>query len=532
LGKTAFISFVFFTVVAAIISYFKSRKSQNKTTTGFFLGNRSNGFIIIGASLFFSNISANQFIGENESVYVNNMSVIGWGVSSVLAMVVVSEFFIPIYLKTGIRTIPDFLGKRYDKDTKTLVSLVFLFSYIINLLPTVLYGGAVAFGGLLNLSGNLHISYWASIWVLVWVMGLIGSLYTILGGLKTITISDTVLSSGMLVLMIAIPYFGLRYLGNDDFMVGLRTVLSSKKEHLNAIGAEHDAVPFATLFTGMFIINLYYWGMEQYIVQQVLAGKSLKDSQKGIALAGFAKLLCPLLINVPGLIAVHLYPSLINSTEVFPLLIKDVLPPILTGLAACMLFGAAITTFNAGLNSSSTLFTLNLYRPLVEKRRNIVLTERSLLRTGRLFQISISLLAMLFAPFIVFSQGGFYEYLQKISAIFSLPIFTIIFLGFFTKKMPPAAAKIGIVFFISCYVLSQFIFNSHLHYLHCLAIIFVLTSFLMLIIGRFFPLEKAYELKMENMVDVKPWKARYFYNGLLIVLMILVFALFSKVGIA
>ncbi len=521
-----------FTVIAAIISFFNSRKGQNKTTTGFFLGNRSNGFIIIGASLFFSNISANQFIGENESVYINNMSVIGWGLSSVLAMVIVSEFFIPIYLKTGIRTIPDFLEKRYDKDTKTLVSVVFLFSYIVNLLPTVLYGGAVAFGGLLNLSGNLHISYWGSIWILVWVMGLIGSLYTILGGLKTITMSDTVLSAGMLVLMVAIPYFGLRYLGHDDFLTGLSTVLSSKKEHLNAVGSKQDAIPFATLFTGMIIINLYYWGMEQYIVQQVLAGKSLKDSQKGIALAGFAKLLCPLLINVPGLIAVHLYPSLTNTTEVFPLLVKDVLPPILTGLAACMLFGAAITTFNAGLNSSSTLFTLNLYKPFVEKRKNIVLSERSLLRTGKLFQISISLFAMLFAPFIIFSQGGFYEYLQKISAIFSLPIFTIIFLGFFTKKMPPSAAKIGILFFISCYILSQFVFKFNIHYLHCLALIFLLTSFLMLVIGKFFPLEKEYELKMENMVDIKPWKHRYLYNGFLVVLMILVFVLFSKVGIA
>lgn len=521
-----------FTVVAAVISYLKSRNSQNKTTTGFFLGNRSNGFIIIGASLFFSNISANQFIGENESVYINNMSVIGWGISSVLAMVIVSEFFIPIYLKTGIRTIPDFLEKRYDKDTKTLVSVVFLFSYIVNLLPTVLYGGAVAFGGLLNLSGNLNISYWGSIWILVWIMGLIGSLYTILGGLKTITMSDTILSAGMLVLMVAIPYFGLRYLGHDNFLMGLKTVLSSKKEHLNSVGSAQDAVPFATLFTGMLIINLYYWGMEQYIVQQVLAGKSLKDSQKGIALAGFAKLLCPLLINVPGLIAVHLYPSLTNTTEVFPLLIKDVLPPILTGLAACMLFGAAITTFNAGLNSSSTLFTLNLYKPFIERRKNIVLSESSLLRTGKLFQITISLFAMLFAPFIIFSQGGFYEYLQKISAIFSLPIFTIIFWGFFTKKMPPSAAKIGILFFISCYVLSQFVFKLNIHYLHCLALIFLLTSLLMLLMGKFFPMEKEYELRMENMVDIKPWKHRYFYNGFLVILMILVFALFSKVGIA
>lgn len=108
MGTTAIISFILFTALAATISYFKTRKTQRSTISGFLFANRTNGFIIIGASLFFSNISANQFIGENESVYINNMSVIGWGISSILAMIIVSEFFIPIYFKTGIRTIPDF----------------------------------------------------------------------------------------------------------------------------------------------------------------------------------------------------------------------------------------------------------------------------------------------------------------------------------------------------------------------------------------------------------------------------------------
>jgi len=524
-GTTAIISFILFTALAATISYFKTRKTQRSTISGFLFANRTNGFIIIGASLFFSNISANQFIGENESVYINNMSVIGWGISSILAMIIVSEFFIPIYFKTGIRTIPDFLEKRYDKQTKTLVSVVFLFSYIINLLPSVLYGGAVAFSNLIDLSG-FHLSYWESIWIFVWIMGLIGSVYTILGGFKAITISDTVLSAGMLILIIALPYYGLRYLGHGDFFSGLSTVLSTKKEHLNSIGNSHDAVPFSTLFTGMLIVNLYYWGMEQYIVQQVLAAKSLEEGQKGIALTCFAKLLCPLLINIPGLIAVHLYPVLTNTNQVFPLLIKDVLPPILMGLSACVLFGAAITTFNAGLNSSSTLFLLNLYKPFMEKKGK-VLADKSLLRTGRLFQISVSLFAMAFAPFIIFSKNGFYEYLQKISAIFSLPIFTIIFLGFITKKMPPIAAKIGMIFFISCYVLSEWVFTIQLHYLHTLAIIFFITIALMLFISKMHPNQNQYTLVLDNKIEIIPWRSRHYYHVVLISLMALVFFVFS-----
>lgn len=531
MGGLAIGSFLFFTAMAGVISYFKSRKVNRNTTAGIFFGNRTNGFIIIGASLFFSNISSNVFIGENESVYINNMSVIGWGVSSVVAMLIVSEFFIPIYLKSGILTIPDFLEKRYDKGTKRLVSLIFLFSYVLNLLPTVLYGGAVAFSGIFDVAGYLHLSYWQSIWIIVWFIGSIGALYTILGGFRAITISDTVLSICMFIIALVLPYYGLSYLGQGDWNEGLHILLSSKKEHLNAIGSEGDAVPFSTLFTGMLIVNLYYWGMEQYIVQQVIAGKSLKDGQKGIAIACLAKLFCPLLVNIPGLIAVHLYPNLHNTSLVFPLLVKDVLPTVFTGLTASVLFGAAINTFNAGLNSSTTLFIFNLYKPYKE-RRNTTVTDAQLLRSGRHFQIAISLLVMFFAPFIIFTQNGFYFYLQKVSAIFSIPIFTIIFLGFLTKRMPPLAAKIGLAFFIFCYVLSQFILNLPIHFLHSLAIIFVATCIIMLLIGKYYPMDTPYKLLLDNKVDVTPWKNRHYYSVVLVGLMILIFFLFSPVILA
>ena len=139
------ISFVFFTLLVAVISYFKTKKELTQTTSGLFFANRNNNFWVVGGALFLSNISANQFIGENESIFINNMSVISWGVSSVLAMLLVSEFMLPIYFKTGAMTIPDFLGQRYDSSTKRLVSIIFLLSYLVNLLPSVLYVLVVLF---------------------------------------------------------------------------------------------------------------------------------------------------------------------------------------------------------------------------------------------------------------------------------------------------------------------------------------------------------------------------------------------------
>ncbi|RYY35699.1 MAG: solute:sodium symporter family transporter, partial [Sphingobacteriaceae bacterium] len=442
----------------------------------------------------------------------------------------VSEFIMPIYLKGGISTTPDFLEERFDTGTKKFVSAIFLISYVMNMLPTVLYSGAVAFNGLFRISDVFQIDYWQTIWILVWIIGIIGALYTVLGGLKAVAISDTMLGIGMFAGGILLPYFGIKYLGNGDFGEGLRTTLSAKS-HLNAIGKANDAVPFSTLFTGMLLVNLYYWGTEQYIVQQALSSKNLAESQKGIAVACFGKIISPLLLNLPGLIAVGLYANLSNTAEVFPNLVRDVSPPVLTGYIAAIAFGAALTTFNAGLNSSSTLFVLNLYKPYLQQKNKTV-SEKHLVTVGKRFELLVCLLAMLIAPFMFFAKNGFYSYLQMVNGFFSVPIFTIIFVGFITKRVPAIAAKIGLVFFILTYASTQLIFDVKLHFLHVLAIVFILTVLLMLIIGKLYPRQVPFQQKMNNLVNLQPWKNRHIYSAVLLLLVVLIFILFSPWGIA
>jgi solute:Na+ symporter, SSS family len=523
-------SFVFFTSIVAIISYFKTKKEITQTTSGLFFANRNNNFWVVGGALFLSNISANQFIGENESIFINNMSVISWGISSVLAMVLVSEFMLPIYFKTGALTIPDFLGQRYDSSTKRLVSLIFLLSYLVNLLPSALYGGAIAFNGLLDLFDFLPISYWSKIWITVWIIGVIGASYTILGGIRAISISDSVISLGLLIIGFAFPYFGFKYLGNGDWHAGLQLVLYSHQGHLNSIGDVKDEIPFSTIFTGMFIMNLYYWGMEQYIIQQALTAKNLSHSQKGMALACVGKLASPFLINVPGILSVFLYSDMLNTAEVFPRVVNDILPAVLTGLTAAIVLGAAITTFNAGLTSSSTLFILTFYKPIIKAKKGNV-TEQKLIQTSKRFQIIVSLLAMFTAPFIFFSKTGFYTYLQQLAGMFSVPIFTIVLVAFLSKKASPTAAKTGIIFFMIGYILANYIFTIEMHYLHILGILFLVTfSFVYLF-------SKAKGFDTQNTFSAsenpqEPWKYRYFINFILILVMILIFLFFSPLGIA
>ena len=520
-----------FTGIIAFVAWRQARKTKVDTLSGLFLAGRSLGFLFVGGGLLFANINTATIVGENELVYTNNMTVMAWGITSVLAMLVVSEFFMPIYLRTGIATTPDYLSARYDRGTGKLVSVIFLVSYVVNLLPTVLYSGAVAFNGLFHFSDRLGMDYWTTVWVLVWIMGATGCLYSVLGGLRAIAVSDTLLGMGIFAGGVLLPFFALRYLGHGDLGVGLHKVLSSHTDHLNSIGTAKDAIPFSTLFTGMLLVNLYYWGTEQYIVQQVLASRDLKTCQQGIAVACLGKLVSPLLLNIPGLIAVHLFTRLPNTAEVFPALSALVSPPFISGYIAAIIFGAGLSTFNAGLNSSSTLFVLNIYRPW-RISRGLEVREKSMVLVAKRFELGVCFVAMCIAPFLIFARSGFYTYVQTVNGFFNVPIFTVIFIGMVTKRVPPVAARVGLVFFIVSYGLTQTVFNLRLHFLHILAILFVVTSALMLLIGRIWPMAEPYRQQIDNKVALTPWKNRHVYAMLLLAAMVALFVLFSPAGVA
>lgn len=528
---TVLITFLLVTCTVGAVSWLVSRREKINTLSGFFLADRRLGFVAVGSGLLFANINTVLFVGENELVYTHNMSVMAWGVTSVAAMLIVSEFIMPIYLRIGIATTPDYLERRYDTGTKRIVSLLFLFNYIVNLLPSVLYGGAVAFDGLFHFSDMFGTGYWSTIWILVWLIGGVGALYSLLGGLKAIALSDMMLGLAMFTGGLLLPFFGLRYLGGGDMLVGLETLLSTHTEHLNSIGAPGDPVPFGTIFTGMLLVNLYYWGTEQYIVQQVLGSRDLATCQKGIALACVGKLASVLLLNIPGLIAVHMYTGMHNTAAVFPRMVSDVSPPVFIGYMAAILFGAAFTTFNAGLNSASTLFILNIYKPWAEKREQAP-DERACLRMAKRFELAICLTAMCIAPFIIFAKNGFYNYLQMVGGLFSVPVFTILLVGLLTKKVPPLAAKTGLVFFIVCYGLTQTVVHTGLHFLHTLAILFVITAGLMLVIGRLRPLATPYRPLRSGIVEMSPWKHRHVSTFLLAAAVVAMFLVFSPWGLA
>lgn len=546
------ISFLAFTFLVAFIAYRSTRSTDESTSDGYFLGGRSLGAVVIAGSLLLTNLSTEQIVGLNGQAYSEGILVMVWETLAALAMVVTAIYLLPRYLKGGISTVPQYLEERYDTMTKTMVSALFLSGYVVVLLPIVLYSGAVAFTAMFDIPELLEITKTASIWLCVWSIGIIGSIYAIFGGLKAVAVSDTINAVGLLIGGLLIPFFGLAAIGDGSIMEGISTLTASHPEKFNAIGSSTSSVPFATIFTGMMLVQLFYWGTNQAIIQRALGASSLEEGQKGLLLASFIKILGPLLVVLPGIIAWHMFGGTLDSAdEAYPTLVRKVLPAPLLGFFAAVIFGAILSSFNSALNSSVTLFGLDIYKEHFNKEAD----EKTVVRAGKTFGVGLAILAMFIAPFIANAPDGLFGWLQEINGCYSIPILTILIIGFFTKFVPAKAAKVGLILGAVLYFISQFGLQPYFrdaaetaamadgitdassledirklaypHFLHVMAILFVLNSIIMLIIGKLDPRETAFVQKYTEQVNIEPWKYVKPVGITVCVIVILIYIYFS-----
>ncbi len=521
--------FVLFSAIVGIITYFKTKEGDLGSGDGYFLGGRSLTGKVIAGSLLLTNLSAVSFVGMSSQAYEANMSVMGWEVGSGITLILVALLLLPRYLKQGITTIPDFIEARFDAGTRKFITILFLVSYIVNMLPITLYSGAVAMSQIFDISGIFGITYAQGIWVMVWVIGIIGSIYAIFGGLKAVAISDTINGIALVIGGLLVPVFALIFMGSGDIGAGFDMFLTSTPEKFNAIGSNSDPLPIGTMFTGLLLVNLYYWGTDQSIIQRGLGAKNLKEGQKGVIYAGLLKVLTPFMVIIPGIMAFQIFGGEIeNMDTVYPMLVNTVLPQPLIGVFAAAMMGAILSTFNSVLNSASTLFALNVYKPQWGQGKS----DAELVKKGKIFGTIVALIAMIGAPFIMYAPAGLFDYLQTINGFFNVPIFTIIFMGYLTKKVPPIAAKVGITFFVGVYAITQLVWNTGIHYLYISAILFVLSCLIMYVIGKVKPMEHEFVLEDKELVDVKPWKNRYRASAFVVFVMLSMYIVFSDLGLA
>lgn len=502
------LAFIGFTLFVAIISYFQSRKTNENSSDGYFLGGRSLTGVVVAGSLLLTNLSTEQIVGLNGAAFKEGILVMAWETLAAIAMVITAVYLLPRYLTGGITTIPQFLERRYDTFTKTMTSALFLSGYVVVLLPIVLYSGALAINTMFDIPALLGVSQTTALWITVFGIGIIGSIYAIFGGLRAVAISDTINAIGLLIGGLMIPIFGLLAIGDGSISHGISTLITTHPEKFNSLGGPEASVPFGTIFTGMLLVNLFYWGTNQAIIQRALGAKNLKEGQKGLLLAAFIKILGPLIVVIPGIIAFHMFgDQLQNPDEAYPKLITEVLPASLVGFFAAVLFGAILSSFNSALNSSVTLFGIDIYKTYFNKKAS----EQQTVKAGKRFGIVLALFAMCIAPFIANAPDGLFGYLQKVNGCYSIPILTIIIVGYLTKYVPAFAAKTamisGVLLYLGYILLDEFVFpGAFPHFLHVMAILFVCNVLVMLAIGKLAPRDTAYEQYQSNAVAITPWK--------------------------
>lgn len=531
-----FLSFLLFTLLVAGFATWKLRKDQLNTQDGYFLGGRSLTGIVIAGSMLLTNISTEHLIGMNGNAYRNGAIIVTWEVTSAIVLVIAALYFAPRYLKMGLTTIPEFLEKRFDGMTRTLVALLLIISFVATLLPIVLYTGAINIESIFDISNLLHISKSEGMWITVLVVGIIGAVYAIFGGLKMVAYTDTINGYGLLLAGLLVPMLALWSIGDGHIIDGLVKVFRHAPEKFNVIsqepsvgqGSREAILPFSVLFTGMIINQLYFWTMHQSIIQRVLGAVSLKEAQKGLLYTGILKILMPLIIVLPGIIGFYYFGDSLfdNQDAIYPELVKKVMPFWLTGFFVAVVMGAILSTFNSALNSAATIFSLGIYKRYINKE----VSEKGTVRIGRWVSFILAAFAIIIAPFVANAPEGLYQLLQQLNGIFFIPMATVIIAGFFFPRVSATGAKAGLLFGLFFYVIMNFVFKVEMHFVHIWGLEFVLNIIVMHLVSMVYVNKNDFVITDVGAVSTEPWKYAKGLGYTLIVITVLIYIIFGNVG--
>lgn len=531
------LSCLFFMGLVAWISYRKT-KGEVDTRDGYFLAGRGLGAVFIAGSLLLTNLSAEQLIGLNGSAYGYNLSSMAWEVTAAFATICMAFIFLPRYLAGAFTTLPEFLNDRFDDDVRRLTVILFMLGYGLVTIPSVLYSGSIAVLQLFDVPRLFDLSYSNSLAITIVAIGSIGAVYAVFGGLKAVAISDTLNGVGLLIIGIAVPLLGLSLLGDGSVGQGLHIITNNNTEKLNAIGSVSDPTPFSTLFTGMIFANLFYWCTNQYVIQRTLGAKNLAEGQKGVLFSGFFKVMVPLIMMLPGVIAFHLYGAVDSDTGLgsidlaYPQLIRDVLPVYAMGFFLAVLLGAVFSSFNSLLNSAATLFCLDVYTPY-KQRLGQQVSDTQVVRVAKRASIIIALFSFVVAPLLQYAPEGLWQIIRVFTGFYNIPVIAIVMVGLFTKQVPALGPKLVIGFHVTAYGLLKFIFDDvvTIHFLHLYAILFVIEVAIMLFVGMRYPRGENWTYSSNHKVDMQSWVFAVPCAVSLLSSVIALYLLFSPVGL-
>ncbi|WP_436883739.1 solute:sodium symporter family transporter [Mammaliicoccus sciuri] len=525
----AAISFILVVICVGVYAYLRSRKIDTQNSDGFFMGGRSLTGFTIASTIIMTNLSTEQIVGQNGQSFVAGMEVMAWEVTSSVAIVILALVFLPRYFRYGVDTISDFIEMRFDTFTKRLVSLLFIFTYVVSFLPVVLYSGALVFNKIFNVSEMLNISDMTAVILISTVIGLVGIIYLFIGGLSLSAHSDSIYGVGLIVGGLAIPTLGLIIFGDGSFLHGFDKVVQNTPEKLNSLGAiDSKIVPWPTLFFGMFFNNLFFWCTNQMIVQKALAGKNLKEAQKGAMYVGTFKIFGALFLVFPGVLAFNMLGDKVtNPDNAYPMLVNEVLPEWAYGLFGAVIFGAILSSFVGSLNSTATLFSLDFYKSIINKEAS----NKQVSRIGRLVTVLVGVIVVIIAPMISLFPQGLYAVVQEFNGIYNMPLLVLVLVGFFVKRTSQLGAKVMFILHILLYALSK-VLITEIHFLYVLSVLFFVDILIVMLFNKWKPSDEFDFSVNYAKVDITPWKHRYLVGGIIVLVVIGTYVLFSPLGLA
>lgn len=445
---------IYFVIVASYgLWIYNRKKAESASSKDYFLAEGSLTWWAIGASLIASNISAEQFIGMSGAGFTLGLAIATYEWMAAATLVIVAVFFIPVYLKNKIFTMPQFLSQRYNETVAMIMAVFWLLLYVVVNLTSILFLGALAVSSISGLNFTLC------------MVGLaVFAIVITLGGMKVIGYTDVIQVFVLILGGLATTYLALdlvaEHYGDSGVFSGLNHLTSEAGEHFHMIFTKDnpnyiDLPGLTVLVGGMWIVNLNYWGCNQYITQRAL-GADLKTARAGILFAAFLKLLMPIIVVLPGIAAYLLYKQEVFSSEMlvngevnpdsaYPVLL-NLLPTGLKGLSFAALTAAVVASLAGKANSIATIFTLDVYKKIFNRNAS----EKNQVITGKITIIVVMLLAVVIAPFLGIEKGGF-KYIQEYTGFVSPGIFAMFILGFFWKRTTSSAALFATIggFFLS-----------------------------------------------------------------------------------
>ena len=461
-----YLVFGLYAVVIIAMGLWVSRNKQGgqKTTEDYFLASKSLPWWAIGASLIAANISAEQFIGMSGSGFAIGMAIASYEFMSALTLVIVGKYFLPIFIKQGLYTIPEFVEKRFSANLKTILAVFWIALFVFVNLTSVLFLGAKAIDMIVGTgNGDLLVPS---------ILGLafVAAAYSIYGGLSAVAWTDVVQVVLLIVGGVITTLIALANVSPDGGVIsGLAHVTDVAGEKFHMIidkdNPQFNNLPgIAVLIGGLWVANLYYWGFNQYIIQRTLAAKSLREAQHGIIFAAFLKLIVPLIVVIPGIVAFVMYseskdPAVISMFEAtggpdksYPWLISTFIPTGLKGLVLAALAAAIVSSLASMLNSTSTIFTMDIYKPHINPQAS----GRKLVNVGRLTAAVALVVAGCLAPLMA-SFDQMFQYIQEYTGLVSPGILAVFMMGLFWKKTTNKGAITGVLISIPVALLLKFL---------------------------------------------------------------------------